>query len=282
MRQVNRDSVGAPPRLMGDLSAEIEKIKQGQKAQPTIYRHPDVVSKLRCLYLDKCFLCECHVGEGGEVEHFLPWHKGAPERAYDWKNLNWSCPHCNKSKKQFHSCEFSLIDPSNPPCCLDELISFDKDCNMHGGRNTEYVQKPEVQHTLELLNNPFPRSARRVRLKELEESIFEIHKTSWEKLQKMDSIEPATWSNEERSQLLPALDRADALYNFFLTEKAPFSVCMQAVLFPLFHFTVHDFRRMSEAYRSLINAAISASNTTSITSTSTETQTSGLPIARPM
>lgn len=261
MRQVNRNSVGVPSCLAGDLSGEIEKVAQGHDPKGSIYRAPEVVSRLRSLYLDKCFLCECPIVGNGEVEHFLPWHKDAPARSYDWKNLQWSCSKCNGRKRGSPYCErphihqpaqkTNLIDPSNPPfgCSVDELISFDKDCNAVVGSNTKYTQETVVQYTIEFLNHTDPLEARRGRFKDLFEFIWEANKTCWEKLQKMDPIEPTKWSAEERSQFLPALDRADALYVTFLTEKAPFSVCMKAIVVHILRCTIDDFRRMSNAYR---------------------------------
>ena len=99
VRQVDRTTVAVPPRLQDNLTEAMERVRQGQRPDTGIYRHNDVVVRLKRLYLEKCFLCERELRTDGEVEHFLPWHQNFPERAYDWANLHWSCKDCNQRKR---------------------------------------------------------------------------------------------------------------------------------------------------------------------------------------
>jgi len=63
-----------------------------------IYKHKTVKEPLRNLQNDKCCFCESKE-EIGDIEHFRPkshycW------LAYDWENLLFSCPTCNRSFKR--------------------------------------------------------------------------------------------------------------------------------------------------------------------------------------
>ncbi len=261
MRQVDRFSVGIPPSLDRDLSAEISKIRDGEKAHADIYRHNDVMTKLRLLYLDKCFLCETFFGESGVVEHFLPWHKDFPERAYDWENLNLSCDDCNNRKKQKPyrvpsnprqaAAKTVLIDPSNPPfgSTVEELIQFNKYCEaVSGGKEST---SHEVLNSINFLNDRIPFHSRHRRWVELTEVVFQSDcKTIWWELRDMPAINPHDWDDADLfSARISALERGDAIYEMFLTERAPFYSCMKYVVFQFFRLSIYDFKRMSDAFR---------------------------------
>ena len=65
------------------------------------YEQPDVVSRLRKDFHDKCYICELKNLQDPQVEHLLPHKNGKyPERKFDWNNLFWSCSHCNGIKNQ--------------------------------------------------------------------------------------------------------------------------------------------------------------------------------------
>ncbi len=57
----------------------------------------DVLLALRSDFKDKCYICECKKPISINVEHFMP-HKGNKDLKFDWKNLFWSCYHCNNIK----------------------------------------------------------------------------------------------------------------------------------------------------------------------------------------
>jgi uncharacterized protein (TIGR02646 family) len=266
MRQINRDAVDMPPRLVAVTSEEIAQVAASNQAQGGIYRHDDVTQCLRSLYLDKCYMCECAVDEDGVVEHFLPWHKENPERAYQWSNLHWSCDHCNDRKRRGPYCkrrekrpdekgitpaiETLLIDPSAPPfCCrVDQLLEFDKELRVVA--ISEHAAETRVARTAEFLNDRRPCNDRLTRWADL--VVFAYHancKTEWEQLAAMTTIQPEAWVDPERSRWNNALNRADALYKGFLQERAPFHTAIRYALPMTLGLRVDDFKRMSEAYR---------------------------------
>lgn len=264
MRQVDRSSVGVPPSLERDLSAEISKIRDGKKARADIYRSDDVLSRLRTLYLHKCFLCEVVVEDKGVVEHFLPWHKDVPERAYQWENLNLSCDDCNNRKRKSPyrvpsdprqaATRTDLIDPSNPPfgCKVEELIQFNKDCEaVSGGKEST---KTEVNNTINFLNDPIPLRYRSRHWNELMRVVFESDcKRNWWAFRDMREINPADWDDDVFSDRISALERGDVVYERFLTERSPFYTCMRYVVFYVLRLSANDFERMSKAYRKYKN-----------------------------
>lgn len=76
------------------------------------YKMPDVVSRLKEDFHNKCYICELSELQDPQVEHLLPHKNGKyPERKFDWENLFWSCGHCNQIKNQ-KKYEEGIID-----CC---------------------------------------------------------------------------------------------------------------------------------------------------------------------
>jgi len=79
-------SVDPPPCL------EEEMTKQNGD-----YKCGDVVERLANDFQNKCYLCEYPNPTGINVEHFQA-HRGNKTLKYDWKNLFFSCGHCNNTK----------------------------------------------------------------------------------------------------------------------------------------------------------------------------------------
>lgn len=83
-----------------DLCALAERAEANKITfSPSIYRHTEVLEALIECHHGKCCLCEQHVQEDGDVEHFRPkaryyW------LAYDWNNLLLSCSACNSRHKR--------------------------------------------------------------------------------------------------------------------------------------------------------------------------------------
>lgn len=64
------------------------------------YNSPDVVRQLKVDSNDKCYICELSELSDPEVEHLKPhYNRRLKERVFDWNNLFYVCPHCNKVKK---------------------------------------------------------------------------------------------------------------------------------------------------------------------------------------
>lgn len=77
----------ATPESLG-----IEKQKNNGK-----YNCGDVLLQLQTDFKNKCYLCERKAPASLNVEHFVA-HKGNKDLKFDWKNLFWSCVHCNNTK----------------------------------------------------------------------------------------------------------------------------------------------------------------------------------------
>lgn len=263
MRQVKRVAVGKPARLERITATEVEVVKLTGRARSDIYRHKDVVSRLRELYMDKCYLCERPIGEQGEVEHFRPWHaEKYPERAYEWDNLHWCCPECNSRKRQGRFTkppnrsegtavdETLLIDPSDPPfgMLVEELIKFED--MMATGNSPPNDKDKVVERTVEFLND-----------KPLKERIRQSHVLfstamdaecveEWRALSLEPDLDPTLWDASVRTARLKAMAMANGIYLLFLRDEAPYSTCMRAALSEVVRdLTVEDFARLSDAFR---------------------------------
>lgn len=91
------------------------------------YALTDVVQQLRRDFHDKCYVCEMKNLQDPQIEHLLPHKNGKyKEREFDWKNLFWSCGHCNNVKNQ-KKYEDQILD-----CCEvdpEKVLSFDIEMN---------------------------------------------------------------------------------------------------------------------------------------------------------
>ena len=91
------------------------------------YALTDVVQQLRQDFHDKCYVCEMKNLQDPQIEHLLPHKNGKDkEREFDWKNLLWSCGHCNSVKNQ-KKYEGRILD-----CCEvdpEKVLSFNIEMN---------------------------------------------------------------------------------------------------------------------------------------------------------
>ena len=82
---------------------ETEKTKQAiadlQKASEneSSYNIESVNQALKEIFHGKCYICENKAVTSYQIEHLVP-HRGDKTLKYDWKNLFWSCAHCNNIK----------------------------------------------------------------------------------------------------------------------------------------------------------------------------------------
>ena len=87
MVKINRTPI--PP---ASLAIEKEKVNGS-------YTNLDVINQLKHDFNNKCYLCELKDLTDVEVEHLLPhYNRKIKERVFDWDNLFYCCPHCNKVK----------------------------------------------------------------------------------------------------------------------------------------------------------------------------------------
>lgn len=61
------------------------------------YKCGDVLHRLRSDFKNKCYICEVSKPLSINVEHFRPHEKNI-DLKFSWKNLFWSCAHCNNIK----------------------------------------------------------------------------------------------------------------------------------------------------------------------------------------
>lgn len=259
MRQVNRKSVGTPSCLLGDLSSRIETIRSGKGPDSGVYAHSEVKACLKTLYKRKCYLCEREIDDGGEVEHFLPWHKDEPERAYDWCNLHWSCKACNgrKRKSVYKDQPVAngavqrtlLIDPTNVVGGgrIEDLFKFDEK-----GEAIAVNTGPDpvvIVKTIDFLNEPIPLIQRKDRWREVTNFILESNcHSEWREMRDEDPIRIDAFDETRRARRSYALERASRLYRTFLSEEAEFSIAIRDMLWRNLDFSWRDFEYMNAAW----------------------------------
>lgn len=61
------------------------------------YRSGVIYEQIRDDFHGKCYICESDEVMSIQIEHFEP-HRGNKDRKFDWKNLFYSCAHCNSIK----------------------------------------------------------------------------------------------------------------------------------------------------------------------------------------
>lgn len=115
------------------------------------YNEKGVLSALKPMFLEKCYLCERDEIQDAEVEHFVP-HQSDAALKYDWKNLYYSCSRCNSIKSNTH---VNLLDCADNAIDVGKLIS----CMMPSAPSEKVTvkatsKKPTVQieNTVTLLD----------------------------------------------------------------------------------------------------------------------------------
>lgn len=79
------------------------------KNDETAYRSGTVYEQLKKDFYEKCYLCEDNEITTINIEHFEP-HEGDLYKKFEWKNLFYSCGHCNNIKSNKF---FPLLDCTN-------------------------------------------------------------------------------------------------------------------------------------------------------------------------
>ncbi len=96
------------------------------------YKCDNVLERIKNDFKNKCYICEYKEPETINVEHFIP-HLGNKDLKFDWKNLFWSCGHCNNTK---------LGNYDNILNCTVESDNVDTDI--------KYIFKPFPFETVEI------------------------------------------------------------------------------------------------------------------------------------
>lgn len=83
------------------------------------YAQDDVIKQLQTDFNGKCYICEMKNLSDPQIEHLLPHKQGKDKkRKFDWENLFWACPHCNRVKNQ-KKYEEGILD-----CCKIDPEEF--------------------------------------------------------------------------------------------------------------------------------------------------------------
>ncbi|MHA8102888.1 HNH endonuclease [Aquirufa nivalisilvae] len=86
---------------------ELEKAKANGD-----YKCTEVLERIKNDFKNKCYICEYKEPVTINVEHFRP-HKGDKNLKFDWKNLFWSCSHCNNTKLDNYQTILNCTDSSH-------------------------------------------------------------------------------------------------------------------------------------------------------------------------
>lgn len=132
-------------------SAEILKklAEEKEKASGT-YNIPEIVIALKEEFHDKCYICEQKHIKSVNIEHFIP-HKGENrDLMFDWRNLYYSCVHCNNLKLS----RYNILDPANPDEDVEKSMHYGMPI-LHKQAQVEVtacIEDEKVNNTVELLN----------------------------------------------------------------------------------------------------------------------------------
>lgn len=269
MRTVNRALVPFPAVLANaaQIAAAVETYRGAGakgKANGAIYAHDEVRQSLFLLYHNKCFLCEALTKKAGDqvVEHFLPHSWKAPERAYDWSNLNNACKRCNdlKRRKEFQKIAPNkdvlatlLLNPSSPPAAssIENIISFDH-VEMEAIVSEEFQFDNLANNTRKLLNDDTLKHRRRNRADALRDTILQrCCLTDLKALCALDPLILDQFDPAKRAVMMNALDAADRLCLFFLRDSAEHCTSMRRLIEKCFSLHFQDLRRLGAAYSAM-------------------------------
>lgn len=144
-----------------------------------VYNKTDVVQQLKKDFHDKCYICEVKVSDP-EVEHLRP-HYGRKkiERVFDWNNLFYVCPHCNKMKKD------AKYDDKIIDCCVEDPEDMLEQCYENGQVNVHSLVTVErakmtarlIQDCFEKRNTGIREAACQYRIESLAKEMDILYKT---------------------------------------------------------------------------------------------------------
>lgn len=144
------------------------------------YNEPDVVRQLKMDSNDKCYICELGGLSDPEVEHLKPhYNRKLKDRVFDWDNLFYVCPHCNKIKKD------SKYDEKIIDCCqCDPEMALDqgfKDGHVYVHNITDdesdIMTADLIQNCFEKRNTGIREMACQRRINELSRTMDVLYKT---------------------------------------------------------------------------------------------------------
>ncbi len=136
-------------RLNTEKAKAAEKSLEKAKALNKSYNTPEVNAALAEMFRGKCYICENKEGISSfQIEHLKP-HKGDAELKYDWRNLFWSCAHCNNIKNAKYD---PILDCTKVD--VDKKIAFRKEGYFGKDEKLQFIplgEGEEIKNTIALL-----------------------------------------------------------------------------------------------------------------------------------
>mgnify|MGYP002227949296 CR=1 FL=1 len=113
------------------------------------YNIESVNQALKEIFHGKCYICENKAVTSYQIEHLVP-HRGDKTLKYDWKNLFWSCAHCNNIKSDKYE---PILDCTKEP--VEKMIAFRKRGYFGTDEKLEFTsvgeEREDVKNTIALL-----------------------------------------------------------------------------------------------------------------------------------
>lgn len=102
-----------------EIAQLLETAKGGDDAN--VYRDGPVYELIRNDFHGKCYLCEDNEVTAIQIDHLEP-HRGDRDKKYDWRNLFFSCAHCNNLKGDRYWPLLNCTDPGHQVWRSIELV----------------------------------------------------------------------------------------------------------------------------------------------------------------
>lgn len=114
------------------------------------YKCGEVLHRIQDDFFNKCYLCEEKNPSTINVEHFRP-HKGNKDLKFDWRNLYYSCGHCNNTKLDKYD---SILDCTDFSRIITDLLKFEISPFPYEKADIKPLSKEDdVVQTAQLLND---------------------------------------------------------------------------------------------------------------------------------
>jgi len=125
------------------------------------YKCGNVLKLLKDDFNNKCYLCEEKAPSSIEVDHFEPHRGRDKDKEFDWKNLFFSCRHCNKTKGVKYNTDTTnrILNCTNPDHDVEGKIIFEVEFlnadSQAGVVIKSMSDEPLVKNTVKLLNEVY-------------------------------------------------------------------------------------------------------------------------------
>ena len=137
------------------------------------YKKDDIKAALKEMYGGLCCYCEGSIDmvAFGEIEHRRPKHS-FPAYTFEWDNLHWACPRCNRKKGNKWNEQYPILDSVSDT--ISEHLGYELNGEIRW--DISHRGKTTIEHTD--LNRQALREARICLAKDTLESILELNNNS--------------------------------------------------------------------------------------------------------